>query len=69
MTRSNNFIEKHLFSQIASFSDSTSPEAIVQKLFLTDATVFGLFKAILKTVGRHNNNGRKKKEALKRIPL
>jgi hypothetical protein len=43
-----------------SLSDSTLPKAVVQKLFLMDSTVFGLFKAILKTVGRHSDNGRKK---------
>jgi hypothetical protein len=42
------------------FSDSTLPKPILQKLFLMDATVFGLFKAILKTTGRHADNGRKK---------
>lgn len=30
------------------------------KLFLLDATVFGLFKAILKTSGRYAANGKKK---------
>lgn len=41
-------------------SDSTLPKAILQNLFLLDATVFSLFKAILKTSGRHAENGRKK---------
>jgi hypothetical protein len=41
-------------------SDSTLPKTILQKLFLLDATVFGLFKAILKTSGRHAANGKKK---------
>jgi len=43
-----------------SLSDSTLPNGIVQKLFLLDATVFSLFKAILKTSGRYSANGRKK---------
>lgn len=43
-----------------SLSDSTLPKAILQKLFLLDATVFGLFKAILKTSGRYAANGKKK---------
>ena len=43
-----------------SLSDSTLPKAVTQKLFLLDATVFGLFKAILKTSGRYSANGRKK---------
>jgi hypothetical protein len=43
-----------------SLSDSTLPKAVVQKLFLMDSTVFGLFKAILKTSGRHSDNGKKK---------
>ena len=43
-----------------SLSDSTLPKAIVQKLFLLDATVFSLFKAILKTSGRYSANGKKK---------
>ena len=43
-----------------SFSDSTLAKPILDKLFLMDATVFSLFKAILKTNGRHNDNGKKK---------
>lgn len=43
-----------------SLSDSTLPKALLQKLFLLDATVFGLFKAVLKTAGRHAADGRKK---------
>jgi hypothetical protein len=43
-----------------SLSDSTLPKAITQKLFLLDATVFSLFKAILKTSGRYSANGKKK---------
>jgi hypothetical protein len=42
------------------FSDSTLSKSILDKLFLMDATVFSLFKAILKTNGRHNDNGKKK---------
>ncbi|MCZ2222515.1 MAG: IS4 family transposase [Chitinophagales bacterium] len=42
------------------FSDSTLSKPILDKLFLMDATVFGLFKAILKTNGRHSDNGKKK---------
>ena len=43
-----------------SFSDSTLSKSILDNLFLMDATVFSLFKAILKTSGRHNDNGKKK---------
>ena len=43
-----------------SLSDSTLPKGVVQKLFWLDATVFSLFKAILKTSGRYSANGRKK---------
>lgn len=41
-------------------SDSTLPNAVLSRLFLVDSTVFSLFKAILKTTGRHSSNGRKK---------
>ena len=52
---------EHLYTLYKpSLSDSTLPKAIVQKLFLLDATVFSLFKAILKTSGRYSSNGRKK---------
>lgn len=54
-------IYQQLYQQYKpSLSDSTLPKAILQKLFLMDATVFGLFKAILKTSGRHSDNGKKK---------
>ena len=54
-------IYQHLYQKHKpSLSDSTLPKAVVQKLFLMDSTVFGLFKAILKTVGRHSDNGKKK---------
>lgn len=43
-----------------SLSDSRLPKSILQKLFLLDATVFGLFKAILKTSGRYAADGKKK---------
>jgi hypothetical protein len=43
-----------------SLSDSTLSKGVLQQLFLLDATVFGLFKAILKTSGRHSANGKKK---------
>ncbi len=43
-----------------SLSDSTLPKTVLQKLFLLDATVFRLFKAILKTTGRYSANGKKK---------
>lgn len=43
-----------------SLSDSSLPKVITQKLFLLDATVFGLFKDILKTSGRYAADGRKK---------
>ncbi len=42
------------------FSDSTLAKSILDKLFLMDATVFSLFKAILKTSGRHTDHGKKK---------
>lgn len=42
------------------FSDSSLAKAVLDRLFLMDATVFSLFKAILKTSGRHNDNGKKK---------
>ncbi len=41
-------------------SDSTLPKTILDRLFLMDATVFSLFKAILKTSGRYADNGKKK---------
>lgn len=41
-------------------SDSTLPNEILSKLFLVDSTVFSLFKAILKTTGRHSANGKAK---------
>lgn len=41
-------------------SDSTLPNEVLSKLFLIDSTVFSLFKAILKTTGRHSANGKKK---------
>ena len=41
-------------------SDSTLPNEVLSKLFLVDSTVFSLFKAILKTSGRHSANGKKK---------
>ncbi|MFP5040049.1 IS4 family transposase [Parasediminibacterium sp. JCM 36343] len=44
----------------ARLSDSSLPKAVMERLFLMDSTVFGLFKAILKTTGRHSDNGRKK---------
>ena len=54
-------IYHHLYQKYKpSLSDSTLPKAVIQKLFLMDATVFGLFKAILKTSGRHSDNGKKK---------
>jgi len=43
-----------------SLSDSTLPKSVVDNLFLMDSTVFSLFKAILKTSGRHSLDGRKK---------
>lgn len=43
-----------------SLSDSTLPKAIIEKLFLLDATVFGLFKAILKRSGRYAAKVKKK---------
>lgn len=43
-----------------SLSDSSLPKTVLQRLFLLDATVFGLFKAILRTSGRHAANGKRK---------
>jgi hypothetical protein len=43
-----------------SLSDSTLPKHVLERLFLMDATVFSLFKAILKTTGRHSADGKKK---------
>ncbi|MEJ7586861.1 MAG: IS4 family transposase [Ferruginibacter sp.] len=43
-----------------SISDSTLPNEVLSKLFLVDSTVFSLFKAILKTSGRHSADGKKK---------
>ena len=51
----------HLSSLYRPFlSDSMLPPAVLSKLFLVDSTVFGLFKAILKTSGRHSKDGKKK---------
>ena len=51
----------HLYQKYKpSLSDSTLPKGILGKLFLLDATVFTLFKAILKTSGRYAANGKKK---------
>ena len=41
-------------------SDSTLPQGVLSKLFIIDSTVFGLFKAILKTSGRSSADGKKK---------
>ena len=48
-------------------SDSILPNEVLSRLFLVGPTVFPLFKAILKTSGRHSANG-KKKGGIKRIP-
>jgi len=54
-------IYEHLYGLYKpAISDSSLPKAVLNKLFLLDATVFGLFKAILKTSGRHADNGKKK---------
>lgn len=54
-------IFNHLNSLYRNFiSDSTLPKNVLSKLFLIDSTVFSLFKAILKTSGRHSANGKKK---------
>ena len=59
-------IYHHLYQKYKpSLSDSTLPKAVIQKLFLMDATVFGLFKAILKTSGRHSDNGKKKEMCIR----
>lgn len=41
-------------------SDSTLPKSVLNNLFLIDSTVFGLFKAILKTSGRNRLDGKRK---------
>jgi hypothetical protein len=41
-------------------SDSTLPQTVLSRLFIVDSTVFGLFKAILKTSGRTSGDGKKK---------
>jgi hypothetical protein len=41
-------------------SDSTLPKGVLAKLFIIDSTVFGLFKAILKTSGCSPADGKKK---------
>jgi Transposase DDE domain/Domain of unknown function (DUF4372) len=54
-------IYEHLYSMYKpNISDSSLPKAVLDKLFLLDATVFGLFKAILKTSGKYADNGKKK---------
>lgn len=54
-------IFNHLNSKYRSaISDSTLPNEVLSKLFLVDSTVFSLFKAILKTTGRHSANGKVK---------
>jgi len=60
-------IYQHLYQRYKpNLSDSALPQGVIQKLFLMDATVFSLFKAILKTSGRHSDNG-KKKGGIKRL--
>ena len=44
----------------SAISDSTLPNEVLSRLFLIDSTVFSLFKAILKTTGRHSANGKAK---------
>ena len=41
-------------------SDSTLPPSIRDKLFIIDSTVFSLFKAVLRTSGKHSVDGKKK---------
>ena len=54
-------IFNHLNSKYkGAISDSTLPKSVLENLFLVDSTVFSLFKAILKTTGRHSSNGKKK---------
>jgi len=54
-------IFNHLNSKYqGAISDSTLPNEVLSKLFLVDSTVFSLFKAILKTTGRHSANGKRK---------
>lgn len=71
-------IYNHLKSRYQlSLSDSTLPSPVLKNLFLIDSTVFGLFKAILKTSGRNRLDGKRKGgikkntvlEASTRMPL
>ena len=41
-------------------SDSTLPVSVREKLFIIDSTVFSLFKAVLRTSGKHAADGKKK---------
>ena len=63
--RRSSAVFKEIFNHLnfkfkGAISDSTLPKEVLSKLFLVDSTVFSLFKAILKTTGRHSANGRKK---------
>ena len=54
-------IYMHLYQKYKpSLSDSTLPKSILNQLYLMDSTVFGLFKAILKTSGRYSLDGKRK---------
>lgn len=54
-------IYQHLYARYKpDLSDSTLPADVREKLFIIDSTVFSLFKAILRTSGKHSNDGRKK---------
>jgi len=54
-------IYQHLYARYKPhLSDSTLPVFIREKLFIIDSTVFSLFKAILKTSGKHAADGKKK---------
>ena len=54
-------IYHYLYGQYKrNLSDSTLPRELLANLYLLDATVFSLFKAILKTSGRSPADGKKK---------
>jgi hypothetical protein len=54
-------IYHYLYGQYKrNLSDSTLPRELLANLYLLDATVFSLFKAILKTSGRSSADGKKK---------
>lgn len=54
-------IYEHLYKKYKpNLSDSRLPKTVLDKLYLMDSTVFGLFKAILKTSGRNAIDSKRK---------